>query len=93
MGESGDKILGGLGVLFGDHALVFHGRLPILLAFLLVSALARHRTENSRRRQDLVKVLELLPGALFVAVADGSVVDFFDVGEAVHDKGAKEDRV
>ena len=85
--------MGGLSVLFGDHALVFDGGLAVLLAFLLVSALARHWAENSRRRQYLVKVLELLTSALFVTVADGSIVDLLHVREAVNDKCAKEDRV
>ena len=44
-----DEILRGLSVLLRYHSLVFDGRLTILLAFFLVSALAGDRAENGRR--------------------------------------------
>lgn len=88
LGQARDKILGCLCVLFGYHALIFDGRLAILLTFLLVSALAGHRAEYSRCRQYLIEVLELLTSSLLVTVADGTIVDLLDVREAVNDEGA-----
>ena len=38
-------------------------------------------------------MLELLAGALLVTVGDGPVVNFFDVGEAVHDERAEQNRI
>ena len=60
--------------------------LSIFLRLFVVS-LAGHRGENSRCGQDLVEVLELLAGSLFVAVSDWSVIDLVDVGESVDDEG------
>ena len=73
--------------------MIFDGSLPVLLTFLLVSALAGNRAENRWCRQNLVEVLELLAGALLVTVGDGPVVNFFDVGEAVHDERAEQNRI
>ena len=90
LGEPCDKILRRLRVLFSDHALVFDGGLPVLLALLLVAALAGHWAENGRRRQNLVEVLELLARTLLVTVRDGPIIDLLDVGEAIDDEGAQE---
>ena len=66
--------------------------LSILLGLLVVT-LAGHWREDSRCGQDLVKVLELLAGSLFVAIRDWPVIDFIDVGESVDDEGSQEDGV
>lgn len=93
LGQASDKILRGLSIFLSDHALIFDGGLAVLLALFLVSALACHRAKNGRRRQNLVEVLELLPGALLVAVGDRTVVDLFDVGEAIDDECTQEHSV
>lgn len=49
LGQPCDEILRGLRVLLRNHSLVFDGRLPVLLAFFLVAALARDRAKNGRR--------------------------------------------
>ena len=93
LSQTGNEVLRGLSILLGDESLVFDGGLAILLALLLVAALARHRAEDSRRGQDLVEVLELLAGPLFVAIGDGPVVDLLDIWETVDDKSAEKDGV
>ena len=91
--KAGDEVLRCLRILLGHHALVLDCSLAILLAFFLVSALARHRAENGRRRQDLIEVLELLAGALLVAIGHCTIIDLLDVREAVDYESAKKDSI
>ena len=88
-----DEVLRCFRILLRNHALVLHSSLTILLAFFLVSALARHGAEDGRRRQDLVEVLELLPSTLLVAIRYRAVVDLFNIGEAVDYESAKQDSI
>lgn len=93
MSQPRNEILRGFSVLFCDHALIFDRLLTVFLALLLVATLTRHRAEDSRCGEDLIEVLELLAGALLVAIAHGLVVDFLNVGEAVDDESSQQNRV
>ena len=48
------------------------------------------RTEDSRRTQNLVKVLELLTRPLLVGISDRLFVDLYDVREPVDDEGPEQ---
>lgn len=52
-----------------------------------------YRWENSWRRQDLIKMLELLPGLVLVWVSHSLVIDLADIGESVNDESSQEDCV
>ena len=90
--QVGYEVLTGLCVFLGHQSLLLDMRLSILLRFFVV-ALTGDGRENSRRRQDLVEVLELLTSSLLVTISHWSIIDLVDIGESVDNKGTKEHRI
>lgn len=67
--------------------------MSVLLAFISTGLSLLNRGEKVRSGENLVEILELLAGLDLVRLLDGLLVDFINMGEAVHYECAKKHSV
>lgn len=93
-GEVIDKSERCFGVLLCQHPCGFGCSMTVLFGLFSVCCflwLRCLRGENVRGREDLIKVLELLPCLKSVRVANYATIYLCHVGEPINDKGTNED--
>lgn len=86
--DSANEILGRFSILLSDLSCALACLRFVFFTFFVLCVARCMRRENCRSRQNLVKVLELLPGPLLIGIAHCLIVDVGHVGEPVNDESA-----
>lgn len=82
--------LGCFGVFLGLKSVVLDLLLAVFFRLVTMAFVLYFGREYCWCRQDLVEVLELLPGLVFVRVCHGYSIDLVDIWEPIHDECPQE---